>query len=68
MIAAASSTSPKRPIGIFSNSALTVSGAVLAFMGVAITAGASALMVTPLRAYSLPSPLARPIRPALLAT
>src|ERR1019366_1083025 len=58
-MAATSSNVPQRFIGILSVMYLTCAGGMTSTNGVWITAGASALMVTPVSAYSLPWTLVR---------
>ena len=61
---ATSSTSPILPIGIFDNMYSSTSGAVRAFIGVEITAGAIALTSMFSVANSFPADLVRPITAA----
>src|SRR5207248_1576882 len=64
LMAATSSTVPRRFIGIFAVIYANCFGSVLSFMAVFITAGARPLMVMPVSAYSLPIPFIIPITPA----
>jgi len=65
MSSATSSARPRRRIGIRLVSRASTSSEVNAFIGVSITAGATALTSTPEVASSLPRDLVSPITPAL---